>query len=226
MPFPKYDTINRFGKCIETPTNERFKHPLTMCLTDTMDRKFVHGSEIGNMTGPHSRKCQLYMSDHCSQQWDGYCEYFYNQYQTTGKPHEKRYPVTNARPWEVQSGAVLSLNTGDQMLRNTAEKKYCTHLNCEPQFEKFNPMDPTSVSVRFFADKNGYESTCIPVCKVDTQTIDSDPVMDRMLQKPTAAAMTLINICNTSKNNNIDLSGTKIGTFCQQYLSHQDKMVG
>lgn len=214
-----YANIHRFGQQNNPPcvgTN----HPLTMCLTDTMDRSFQNGGTIGHLTGPRSTKCQHYMAERCAENWDGFCEYFYKEHGAGGQwPDNQAWPIANARQWEVDAGIARSLTTGDQLLRNTAERRYCQYANCQKVCEPFDPTNPDSPSITYFVGPDGSPNSCIPVCNVDPLTINDDPVMERMLNNTDAAAGTIINICNTARNTGTDLSGTRIGQVCSNYLN-------
>ena len=52
-------------------------------------------------------------------------------------------------------------------------------------------------------------------CEVNPETIDIDPVMDKILMKPQIAALILVNIYNTMKRKGTlgDLTKTKLGRF-------------
>ena len=190
--------------------------PLEMCLVDTMDRKFQHGG-IANQYGPRSQKCQSYMAQRCAEKWDGFCEYAY------AANNEISPNTLQQRSWEGNLGLTGELTTGQQILQNTAERKYCTFPTCSPRCEKFDPTDPDSPTITFFDNTNTLGGNCVPICRVDPATVDSDPVMDRLLYNPTVAATTLINICNTSKREGTDLSGTKLGRFCELYHENMNR---
>lgn len=199
-----YTKIKHFG-C----ESKRHKEPLSMCLADTMDRRFIHGGAAGNITGPKSKACQLYMSDRCATKWDGFCEYYYQ----SPDNRRGRYPNTIQRPWETDFGLTRTMTIGDQLLKNTAERKYCKYINCKAVYEPFDPTNPDSPMIRYFVDEHGREN-CIPVCSVEPSTIDTDPVMDRLLSNPQVAEGVLINICNTTRREGKDISKTKIGQYC------------
>lgn len=198
-------------------------HPLTMCLTDSMDVSFQNGS-VGHLFGARSRNCQLYMSERCANDWDGFCEYYYRERGTGDRwPDGHTYPNTvHARPWECAYGLNFPLTTGEHLLRNAAERRFCDMANCQKQCELFNPMDPNSPTISYFTN-NELGETCIPVCRVNPTDIDADTVMQRALENPKATASTLINICNTSKREGTDLSGTNIGAFCERYFTSLDQ---
>ena len=87
---------------------------------------------------------------------------------------------------------------------------------------KYEPFDPTvsgSPMVSFWSgqcNRHGNES-CIPVYEVNPQTIDRDPVMNKILDKPIISWGLLVNIYNTAvRKKTIDsLKGTKIYNFFQ-----------
>ena len=210
-----YVRIKNFGFTSATPETTNPDHKaLGMCLSDTLDRKFKYGSAVGANSGPRSMQCQNYMAQRCADKWDGFCEYYYQQYGPNGSTPliPGAWPNSVWRPWEEAYGLNFQMSLGDQMLKNAAERKYCKLQNCTPTVSPLDPTDPNSVKVATYADYTG----CVPVCKVDPQTIDKDPIMNRVLQNPTIAAGTLVNICNTSKREGINLTGTKIGQLCDQ----------
>jgi hypothetical protein len=117
-----------------------------------------------------------------------------------------------SRDWEP-CGLKTSLSTGQQLLENVGEKKYCKYVNCQPKKELFNPLDPNSPYITMWNEPSGFGDNCIPVCGIeDPSTIDQDPVMNRMLANPEVAPSTLIKICQGDTSY---LNGTKIGRFCQ-----------
>jgi len=192
---------------------EGTNNPLTMCLVDTTDRKFQYGGAIGKFTGPKSVHCHQFMSQRCAQKWDGFCEYFFRENGPDGS-NSKQTLNPIAHPWELKYGIPQTQTLGEHMLRNTAELKYCTFSDCDEKTVSFNPLDPNSVKI---TQQSG---ACIPTCTINPKTIDSDPVMDRLLENPMVAPATIINICNTMRNNNIDISNTKIGKVCQVYFDN------
>ena len=151
-----------------------------------------------------------------SQQWDGFCEYYYQRHQTNSRwPDGQFWPNMDANQIWPES-VYQQKSTGNQLLMNTAEKKYCTYDNCVTKYEPFNRMDPNSILISY-RENPEFGQRCFPRCKVDPATIEDDIVMDHCLKNPMAAAPVLINICNTSKRDGVDLSGTKLGAFCERY---------
>ena len=207
----KYANIRNFSNIQDQNPEHR---ALAMCLSDTLDRKFKYGGEVGANSGPRNQQCQSFMAQRCADKWDGFCEYYYQQYGPNGTAMNRTaWPSPVWRPWEEKYGLNLQLSLGDQLLRDAAERKFCKLINCNATVQPLDPMDPNSVRVTTYSDYTG----CVPVCTVNPKTIDDDPVMNRILDNPTVAAGTVINICNTSKNQGINLSGTKIGAVCDRY---------
>lgn len=211
-----YANINNFGSTCNTPGGN--DDPLSYCLVNTTDKNFQHGS-IGHLFGPRSQKCQTYMAQRCAENWDGFCEYYYraNQPSSDQWPNQRAWPNTDQlRAWDRLGRPTLS--NGNQLLQNAGERRFCTYLNCKPRCELFDPTNPSSPTITYY--DNTSLSSCVPVCDQIPDNIDQDPVMNRMLANPQAAAPTLINICNTARRTGRDLSGTKIGKFCKRY--HQN----
>jgi len=218
-----YANIRTFGQDNQPPCSGS-SDPLTYCLVDTMDRNFQH-APVGNLYGPRSQKCQQYMAERCAEKWDGFCEYYYvANNPMSGWPNNQAWPNTvMPRAWVGDLGSPLS--TGEQLLQNTAEIKYCTYENCIPRHEIFDPMNPNSPTLTYYNDPNGYGMNCIPICnKLNVSELDTDPVMQRMLANPKAAAPTLVNICNTAEREGINLSGTQLGGFCQRYKENLSRI--
>ncbi len=192
------------------------KDPMSMCLVETADRRMQFGGEVGRITGPRSANCQSFLSQRCANKWDGFCEYVYSQYGENAPEEHNRTPVINPlyTKWEATNGYALPQPIGEHLVHNTAKEKYCTFSDCLVKEEPFSPF------VAHGAQIKTYHGRCVPTCKVDPSTIDNDPVMNRALANPTVNAVTLINICNTSRREGTDLSGTKIGALCQNYFKN------
>jgi hypothetical protein len=218
----QYANYSTFGNNVQTPASD----PLTFCLVDTMDKQFQHGGHAG-LYGPRSQKCQAYMAQRCAEKWDGFCEYSYreNNPRSSGWPNEQAWPNT-AQSITDSASITGNLSTGSQMLGDAAARRFCK-FSGTPRCESFNPMDPNSPKVYYYENCNVGQcgGSNIPVCQVDASTIDNDPLMDRCLENPAAAAPTLINICNTAKRTGANLAGTKIGKFCERYNQTKQAMM-
>jgi hypothetical protein len=214
-----YMNYTRFGGSKQMNCNGN-NDPLTYCLAQTPDKNFQN-SPYGIFLGPESRSCQLYMGDRCAKNWDGFCQYMYDEYKNPGSfPNNRVRPdLFSSRPFnQVSSGTI-----GDQFLNNVLQQKYCQFPNCIKKCEPFNYLDPDSPKVSYYINPNG--TRCVPVCNmVDPKTVDSDPVMNLALANVNACSDTLINICNTSRNQGIDLTGTRLGSVCSKYFDNMNKL--
>ena len=210
-----YTPIKKFGKNVQS------NDPLTYCLVDTMDKNFYN--VIGDLYGPRSDRCQAYMAQKCADDWNGFCEYYVQEHQFKDQGWPINVPAPNTEQNNVFGEAYnQNVSLGDQLLQNASARKYCDYVNCQKRCEPFDPTNPDSPQITFY-DSNRVGQGCVPVCRVDPNTIDNDPLMDRMLSKPTAVAPTLINICNTARREGTDLSGTKLGKFCERYHQNMRK---
>ena len=111
----------------------------------------------------------------------------------------------------------MRLNSGQQLIYNTAQKKYLKKMyNCILKSEPFDPNVATSPLVSYWVPSNTTNSyKCIAEYAVDPKTIDADPVMAKMLTEPLFYSDILINIYNTMKKDGTlgQLDGTALGTY-------------
>jgi uncharacterized CHY-type Zn-finger protein len=201
----QYSSISNFGPNTQTAVN----NPLTYCMgTRDTEKRFLHGSSTTDIIGQDSEQCQRYMSEYCANTWDKFCE---ASSQSTGG-----YFPNNIQPCNSIGDAVCkNMTAGEMMIRNTASKKYLTEmLNCKKVFEPFDPNVANSPMVSYFVNDCSYgNGSCVPIYEVDPTAIDQDPVMNKILAKPTIAADILINIYNTAKRKKTlqRLNGTRLG---------------
>ncbi len=218
-----YMSMSRFGNMQNSPSSS--DSPLTFCLSDSMDSKFQHGSTAVEY-GPRSANCQNFMAERCANKWDGFCEYFYVEHSKNKNwPNNRIWPNMGSPNQWLNKGA-STLTIGEQLLRDAGERKYCTYPTCTPKRAPFDPMNPQSPMVTTYQNVNGGLDGCVPVCRVDPKTVDGDVLMDRMLANPMVAGSTLINICNTTAREGINLAGTKIGALCANYNQVTNAMNG
>ncbi len=197
-----YSKIINFGPNI----SDYSSNPLSYCMNSTIDNEFTHGS-TGDLFGQHSAKCQMFMSDYCSKKWDANCE-------VSSMNISKSYPNNIGFGLPEDTG----LTAGDILVKNTAAKKYLVeNYNCHWQYEPFDPTVANSPLVRKKVANSSCNGSvhCVPVYEVNPETIDNDPVMDKILMKPQIATLILVNIYNTMKRKGTlgDLVKTKLGRF-------------
>ena len=210
-----YASIVNFGQSVE---KSKLVNPLSYCMTSDLDNNFVHTA--GQINGPYSKACQMFMSDYCSKEWNGICE-------VASRNTNNQYPNT-AMPWYCDKkgqGACLGVGIGsqftqgDNLIRNTAAKKYLSNMssNCCMKYEPFDAQVPSSPMISYWEADCSLRSGCTPVYEVDPKTIDSDPVMNKILSKPILGMDILLNIYNSAKRMGKleGLKGTKLYNFFQ-----------
>jgi hypothetical protein len=214
-----YKTISQIGfNSVLTPEDS----PLTYCVNDGYDSKFLHGGSTGTIVSKYGRHCQGYMAGYCSVQWDGACE-FLSQDKSTIHPNQ----LNDAS--QDQTCVSFGLTFGEILVRNTATRKYLISAdsNCGISYEPFDPTVAASPMVAFMTP--GCSGECIPVYAVKADGLDQDPVMNKILNKPLIAITVLVNIYNHAVRNQTiyELKGTRLYSFFtgapfQSYM-HQRK---
>jgi hypothetical protein len=213
-----YSNIKDFGCNVQTPAND----PLTYCLGSTMDQKFAHGSSADNITGQSSRNCQMYLADYCSQGWDQFCE-FASQNKNISFPNSLDGLGFNT----VGCGG---LNAGEVLILNSARRKYLNSMgSCQKVWEPFDLNVPNSPMISYYVQGGscgdtscsgscGFNSSCIPTYAVDIATVgnlDTDPIMNKILDQPGKYPDFVINMYNTMKRMGTlqYLEGTRLGNY-------------
>ncbi len=221
-----YKTISNFGAC--TNTDAANNSPLSYCLLQTLDNEFLHGGHGNVIGGAHGKNCQNFMSSYCANNWNNICEF---------KSHDQSIIYPNSLGSCGGGGHEHISTTNDQLtagqilIRNTAAKKYLTHMGgCVPKYEPFDPTVAASPLI-FSWEKDCHahgSSGCVPVYEVNPYTIDCDPVMNKILAKPIIAMTILVNIYNTAmrKGTMADLEGTRLHHLFfspqfQSYMRHR-----
>lgn len=210
-----YKSVSSFGSNVYSPVN----NPLTYCINDTMNQRFLHGSHSDTL-GQHSKSCQLFMSDYCADKWDAFCE-------LASKNQSVHYP-NNAEDC-TNSGdiACRDMNAGEALIHNTASRKYLIKMhNAHKKYQPFDPTVPCSPMISYWvSDTCSYANSGVPEYAVNPKEIDDDPVMNKILNKPIIAMNILINIYNTMKRYNTlsGLKGTKLGNFYEKHPYFKNK---
>ena len=205
-----YKSIINFG-CNTSPAN----NPLTYCVfNNELDNLFLHGSSASGLV-PSSNECQLFMSDYCAQGWDTFCE-------AASLSQDARYGNT------MDTTAPLGLTQGDQLIRNTAARKFRvgTFGNCGQKCKPFNPNVASSVQVCYYECSTEGCGDCVPIYSVDPETIDKDVVMNKVLDNPYIAQDILLNIFNTMNRTGTfqKLQGTRLAEYFASNNFHNHRL--
>ena len=216
MSCNNYSNISKFGSNISTDSS----NPITYCLNTELGNGFAHGSSAHTI-GSNSRNCQMFMAQYCAQGWDDFCE-------VASKNSVTYYP-NNLNNCNLP-GDILAkeMTLGESLVRNTAKRKYLKKMiNGDLVYEPFDPTVADSPMISYYVNSNrcNYGSGMAPVYEVNPQTIDADPVMNKILQKPQIAMDILINIYNSMTRNGTigTLMGTKLGKLFQIHPYFQRK---
>ena len=210
-----YANIKNFGNTNENVSLE-IEDPLSYCLNWTIDQQLLHGGN-SYIYGQYSKPCQAYLSDYCAEGWDGFCELASQNVNTS-------YPNQLDHSKHSTSG----MTAGDILIKNTAVKKYMKKMSdkCVQKFEPFDPTVANSPMISYWEPSDEFDIKCGKNCdaiyEVDPSTIDDDPVMNKILMKPTIAIDLLKNIFNSMKNNGTldTIKNTKLGKFFDNYFLH------
>ena len=196
----KHVKIRDFGPNVALPVQD----PLTYCLVDTVEVPFTHGGN-SYIYGPKSQMCQQYSAEYCAQNWSPACEFMAQN--TNSVTPNLVFP---------SGGVNNTLTLGEILVRNTASVKYLKEMNgaCHLKTEYFDPtVTGTPTISSWVADNIG---SCKPVFTVkDTVNIDSDPVMNKLLDSPYIGFDILMNIKDTMQRDGTisKLANSRLGHF-------------
>jgi hypothetical protein len=198
-----YSQLSSFGASSVNALPIYNNDPLTYCIGNNMSQRFNHGSSAATY-GQNSKACQVFMANRCAQRWDGVCEY-------AASPAANEEYTNIANTMYAGNHQTIGLSPGDILIKNAAEDRFRVGmLNCDLKTEPFNPVNPSSSYISYYVGQD-----CIPEYAVDPYTIDSDILMNKILDKPHIAKQLLINLKNTMLRHGTFhlLKGTKLGDF-------------
>lgn len=200
-----YQKLVTFGSTLTNALPVYSNDPVTYCVGSNCSQGFNHGGNAA-IYGQNSPECQTYMAQRCAGNWDGVCEY------ASRHVANEEY-ATRADTVSMGMKPMIDLTPGDVLVRNTAMEKYLVGMtggNCELKTEQFDPINPSSPFISRYVGTG-----CVPQYAVDPSTIDSDPVMNKLLDNPRIAPQLLVNIKNTMRRNGTlaSLIGTRLGSF-------------
>jgi hypothetical protein len=213
MSYSNYATISAFGPSI----NESQDNIFAYCAVSDLESGFAHGSIGGSsgLVGPSSMQCQIGAAQACAADFNGVCNVL---------AADEELGIPNALLKNGNLKFYPNPSKGEAFLRNVAAEKFLKKMssNCNRVYQ---PLDPTVAGSPLIStwlpsgttcqSPNWKTQVCVPVYGVDPATIDNDPVMNRILEKPWIALDVLINIYNNAKNNGTlqSLAGTKLYTL-------------
>lgn len=196
-----YRTISDFGKIKNNSAN-----PWSYCAIQGPDSFFANET-LGGTIGPGSVNCQAWMAEECSKEWSDMCEYVYQNQTSRNQPNTLNRTAGADR---------LNTNTaGQNLVANSVERAFCSYANCVPIEQPFNPTIPGSPNFTVYVGPDGQPDSCLPVCSVNPDTVDNDPLVEKMVQNPEICSSTMTNIFNTAMREGISYEGTKLHPYQQ-----------
>lgn len=217
-----YACIKNFGPDSETTAN-----PLATCAVSTLDSGFNTTLGSNGVVGPESGQCQLFMASYCGAPngWDPVCEYL-SQDQSQFLPNTMSSCNTPGGSC-MGPGTGNALTKGQILIRNSFAERYLLSMsgNCQRDYEPFDPTVANSPMIgRWRPMTSGCGSTgncegpnaCIPIYGVSNpHEIDSDPLMNKVLDQPWIALDVLVNMYNNANRLGTlqQLKGTRLYNF-------------
>lgn len=192
-----YRQFKNFGFKDTDPANA----PLARCTLNLLDAGFQAGG-TSRTYGRDSRNCQLYMSQRCAANWDKFCEL------------ESNNPDVRYSDNVAGDGIDMRLNAGEILIRDTASEKYLTGMiNGVRKMIPFDPVDAQSPKLTTWVSPNGLPM--VPVYSVNPASVDSDPVLAKLLAKPSIAPDILVGLYRSAKKDgNLEgFNGTLLGEW-------------
>ena len=191
--FRNYKPIVEFG-CQDDKTLTT--NPFQLALSNTPNKSFDNGVNAYYFN-PNNKYSQEFMAQYCASNWDNMCELASNSLEPTVNAISKFSQTTNNQ------------TLGENTIRNSAVEKYCDLYGCNAKMIQLNPIDSTSPYIR------QYEGNCVPVCMVNPETIENDPIMNKMLNDPYKYMDIITNIYHNNMRNGVDLrkTNTRLGDF-------------
>jgi len=228
MSYPK---IRDFGGCLRTNDN----NAVAESLLYNQDFKFGFGPGNVDSFGPAGINSQAYMAQRCANTWDKYCEIYYLE---NDAGNERYYPNT----FKSNDGQ-CSTNLGTSLLKNAGELRFlnfdkggCDGEQDNVWYEPLNPLIADSPMVKKYTYRRALCNSTL-TDHVDNRTIDSDPLMQRMLANPNPNKNTLkqIYILTQMNRNNVlqrnglgderkVLDGTQTGAILDNFFSGQQRL--
>lgn len=226
-----YREISEFAPNLN---NDLTKDPLFYCSLDSMNSQFLHGSQ-GRIFGRYNESCAHYMSKRCSENWDELCE-------VLSQDQEKRFPNT-INPFSSYENNITRepcLSYGEQLIRNSAFKKYKVQTNmcnivCKPHDPTVanSPLICYESKIAGSTGEKNYEimlnnieaGFCDRIYKILPQQLkdlDSDPIMNHILDEPKIASDLLEKIYYQMKSDRslYTLKNTRLGNY-YEHLGHE-----
>lgn len=150
-------------------------NPLTYCVLPTFNAQFLHGSTSGNLLyTPYGPGCMNYMSERCSDVYDGFCEGYVKFNTDTVWPNVGA--IDNLTMGIAKNYLKVKTTVGQNMIRNAAERRFLTYSGVSQFVEPFDPNTANSPLVTKYSST--YNIGTIGYKNLDNPSaIDNDQLM-------------------------------------------------
>jgi hypothetical protein len=175
-----YSTISNLGKSVDYHTDQA--NPLTYCLYPNYNAQWIHGSTTTNLLNtPQCEPCQIYMSERCSNNFDEFCQIYYENNRDTFWPNLAGIDVQSQK--KAQAFLKYSPTTGDNMIRNSVEKKLFIYPSVINQKQPFDPNMASSPMITKYTS-NTFAPSWTLHPEMMTQIHDDNEHVNLMLSYP------------------------------------------
>lgn len=184
------------------------QNPYVLSLMSDVDKSFEMGDQ-GATYGPKYKNSQLligqYIASHATN-WDMICE--------IASTLEGVGATLCFNPTKrILSEEEMTMNYGEIFLTTAAYMKYARFQGCKVIMFPYDPTNPSSPCVMDIVPDYTNSAPMAIFDGINTDEIDKDVLMDKLLEKPYVFYRILLSIYSTAKNNKKDLSKTKLGKF-------------
>lgn len=190
-------------------------NPLTYCITPTFNSQFIHGATSANLVyTPQGPACINYMSERCSIVYDGYCRAYNTLNTDTSWPNMGA--IDNLTFHIARAFLKHKTTTGENMIRNAAERRFLIYPGIQSTSEPFDPNVANSPIVTrynssYMPGPVGFKNLSNPA------SIDNDLLMEEVQLHWQACLDVLVKIYKgwRDKNPSIQLYPSKFELFLE-----------
>lgn len=176
-----YSTFADFGESMNKNVFNALdqSNPLTYCIVPTYNSQFLHGSTSTNLLyTPQGPGCINYMSDRCSLVYDGFCRAYNSMNTDTYWPNLGA--IDNLTPTLANNFLKIKPTTGENMIRNAAERRFLVYPGVCMTMAPFDPNVANSPMVSRY--NSTYKPGPVAFKNLDNPAnIDNDLLMDEVM---------------------------------------------
>jgi hypothetical protein len=218
----KYATFKEFGSAlnpnIKNPLNA--SNPLTYCLVPSLNSQFVHGSSsAGMLYSNQNASCMAFMSGRCMKEWDGYCQAYVDLNQDTYWPNMGVIDVAaynNAKNYYNVKPTI-----GQDLLRNTCYRKFIFVPGQKPNYTQFDSNVANSPFIEIYNNEVAVYSFVKDLG--NAKLIDSDPLVQKMLENPLVCMDVIGRIYLAYKNKENGIENQIKDSIIEKYFKLNEK---